>query len=253
MRSSASYLNLMSRQATIVALVLLGFGALALAATSRPPVWLRQAAQSAASHMSDRTVPTTISYIGPSARFPRVVLTGSFVCNDCSHGPSGAPAPTGTVTELRFDAKTHQSRDFALCKTRAECDASLCSFGGCTRAQDALDAAFSALGARLSGIPGDPDPFSHRSGTFSCHIRYPVPEMRYLIGSCTTAVRLQGSRAATVSFVERWRPREYEHGGWVRLPTRTHIWRVVETEDGWQTRISSSGSPAPQLPAGMKR
>ncbi len=237
----------------MAAFVLLGFAPSALAAAGGPPAWLRYAAQSAAMHLSDGTIPTTISYIGPNARFPRVVLTGSFVCNDCSRPSNSTPAPSGTVAELRFDGETHQSRDFALCKTRAQCDASLCSFGACTRAQDALDAAFSALDARLKGIPGDPDPFSHRSGTFSCHIHYPVREMRYLIGSCTTAVRLQASRAATVSFVERWRPREYEHRRWVRLPTRTHTWRVVETEDGWQARISSSGSPAPQLPVGVKR
>jgi hypothetical protein len=253
MRSSTSYLKLRRHKVLMAALVLLVFAPSAVSAISGPPLWLRQAAQSAATHLSDGTVPTKISYIESNARFPRVVLTGSFVCNDCSHGPSGAPAPTGAVAELRFDGETHQSRDFALCKTRAQCDASLCSFGACTRAEDALDAAFSALDARLKGIPGDPDPFSHQPGTFSCHIHYPVSQMRYLIGSCTTAVRLQGSRAATVSFVERWRPREYEHGRWVRLPTRTHTWRVVETEGGWQTRISSSGNPPPQLPAGVKR
>lgn len=170
----------------------------AVSVAAGPPQWLRQAARTAAAHLSDGTVPTKTFYLGPHSRFPRVVLTGSFVL-------------------------------------------------------DALDAAFSALDDRLKGIPGDPDPFSHRPGTFTCHIHYPVREMRYVAGSCTTAVRLQAARAAVATFVERWRPREYEHGRWVRLPTRTHTWRIVETHDGWQTRISSSGDQPPQLPAGVNR
>ena len=255
MRTAASYLTVMKRWALISALVPFVFvaSAAAAAATGAPPAWLEQAARTAGAHLSDGTSSTTISFVGPNSRFPRVVLTGSFVCNDCSHGPSGGPALAGRVAELRFDGKTHLSRDFALCKTLEQCDASLCSFGACTRSQDALDAAFSALDARLKGIPGGPDPFSHRPGTFSCHIHYPVREMRYVVGSCTTAVQLQSPRAAVVTFVERWRPREYEHRRWVRLPTRTHTWRVVERDGGWQTRISSSGDLAPQLPAAAKR
>jgi hypothetical protein len=53
--------------------------------------------------------------------------------------------------------------------------------------------------------------------------------------------------------VERWRPREYEHGKWVRLPARTHTWRLLESNDGWTVTISSTGDPPPQLPAGVKR
>jgi hypothetical protein len=242
----------MTRSSLLCVLTLLAFPAVVSASTG-PPRWLEQAAQATATHLSDGTVPTTISYVGPSSRFPRVVLTGSFVCNDCSRPSNSTPAPSGTVAELRFDGKTHQSRDFALCKTRAQCDMSLCSFGACTRSQDALDAAFAALDKRLRGIPGGPDPFSHRPGTFGCHIHYPVREMRYIVGTCTTAIQLLSSSAATVTFIEHWRPREYEHGRWVRLPTRTHAWQVVETEGGWQARISSSGDPAPQLPAGVKR
>lgn len=222
-------------------------------AAAGPPSWLERAAQQAAARLSDGTMPTSITYVAPHSRFPRVVLTGSFVCNDCSHGPNGAPAPSGTVAELRFDGETHLSRDFALCGSRAQCDASLCSFGACTRAQDALDAAFAAFDARLRGIPGDPDPFTHRAGTFSCHIHYPVRELRYIVGSCTTALQFLSPHAAEVRLVERWRPREYKHGRWVRLTTRTHTWRLLETNDGWQIAISSSGDPPPQLPKGVKQ
>jgi hypothetical protein len=224
-----------------------------VSAATGPPLWLQQAAHTTAAHLSDGTVPTSISYIAPRSRFPRVVLTGHFVCNDCSHGPSGAAVPTGTVAELRFDGETHISRDFSLCNTRAQCEANLCSFGRCTRAQDTLDAAFSAFDARLKRIPGDPDPFTHRPGTFACHIHYPVPEMRYVVGSCMTALRLLGPHASEVNLVERWRPREYRNSGWVRLPTQTHTWRLRESDDGWRIAISSSGAPPPQLPKGVTR
>ena len=220
----------------------------ASSATAGPPSWLVEAAHQAAVRLTDGTVPTTIAYVEPSSRFPRIVLTGSFVCNGCSHGPTGAAVPTGTVAELRFDGMTHLSRDFALCKSRAQCDASLCSFGACTRAQDALDAAFSAFDARLRGIPGDPDPFTRRTGTFSCHIHYPVSEMRYIVGSCTTALRFDGVHTAEVNLTEQWRPREFEHGRWVRLSERTHTWRMLEADEGWRVAISSTGDAPPQLP-----
>jgi hypothetical protein len=154
---------------------------------------------------------------------------------------------------LRFDGATHVSRDFALCTTRAQCDAGLCSFGACTRAQDTLDAAFAAFDERLKGIPGDPDTFTHRVGMFACHLFYPVRQLRYVVGSCTTALRFLGAHAAEVRLIERWRPREYEQGGWVRLPARTHTWRLLVRDDGWKVAISSSGDPALQLPKGVNR
>ncbi len=221
----------------------------AASAAAGPPAWLVQAARQAAAKLSDGTVPTSISYVAPGSRFPRVVLSGSFVCNACSR-PAGAAAPRGRVAELRFDGRTHLSRDFALCNTRPQCEASLCSFGACTRAQDLLDTAFDA---RLRGIPGDPDPFTRRAGTFSCHIHYPVREMRYIVGTCTTVVRFLGAHTAEVQLAERWRPREFEHGGWVRLPRREHRWRLLVSDDGWKVTISSSGSPPPQLPKGISR
>jgi len=184
---------------------------------------------------------------------PARCLTGSFVCNGCSHGPSGTVVPTGTVAEIRFDGKTHFSRDFALCKSRAQCEASLCSFGTCTRAQDTLDAAFEAFDAHLRGIPGDPDAFTRRPGTFSCQIHYPTRELRYILGTCTTALGFLGPHSAEVNLGERWRPREIEHGRWVRLPARMHRWRLLVTDDGWRVAIGSSGDPAPQLPKGSHR
>jgi hypothetical protein len=251
MLGSASYRERMRRSPLLVVLALLALPAVASAAAG-PPSWLARAARQAAARLSDGTVPTSITYVAPRSRFPRVVLTGSFDCNGCSR-PSGASVTTGTVAELRLDALTHQSRDFALCSPRAQCDASLCSFGACTRAQDALDAAFAAFDERLRGIPGDPDPFTRRAGTFTCHIHYPTRELRYIVGSCTTALRFLGAHAAEVRLVERWRPREYEHGRWIRLPTRSHTWRLLETNDGWQVAISSSGDPPPQRPKGVSR
>src|SRR5438105_529786 len=121
----AAYLRRMKRWPLLCALPLLAPPA---AAGLAAPPWLEQAARRAAAHLGDGTVPTSIRYLAPRSRFPRVVLTGSFVCNDCS-GPADAPVPRGDVVELRFDGETRLSRDFALCKTRAQCDASLCSFG----------------------------------------------------------------------------------------------------------------------------
>jgi hypothetical protein len=250
MVGSARYLGRMKRWPLVFALALLAFPP---SAAAGPRLWLEQAARQAAAHLSDGTVPTSFRYVAPHSRFPRVVLTGSFVCNDCSRPTDTTPAPSGTVAELRFDGLTHLSRDFALCKARVQCDASLCSFGRCTRAQDTLDAAFAALDERLKGIPGDPDPFTRQAGTFVCHIHYPVREMRYVIGSCTTALRFLGPRAAEVSLTERWRPREYEHGRWVRLATQSHTWRLRESEGGWEITIRSSGAPPPQLPKAVSR
>jgi hypothetical protein len=215
-------------------------------AAAAPPVWLQDAARTAASSLSHGSVPVSITYTAPRSRFPRVVLTGSFVCRTCSHLRDNAPPVTGKVAELRYDGKTHQSRDFALCSSRADCDVGLCGGGGCTRARDVLDAAFVALDEHLKGIPGDPVPFSQEVGTFRCHIRYPVREPRYVSGLCTTAVRLLGPHDAVVRFTEHW-AREYRGRRWVDLPTRTHTWRVFETHGGWKTRIASTGDPPPQL------
>jgi hypothetical protein len=77
--------------------------------------------------------------------------------------------------------------------------------------------------------------------------------MRYIVGTCTTALRFLGRHVAEVILSERWRPREFEYGKWVRLPTRTHSWRLLVRDDGWRIAISSSGDPAPQLPKGSRR
>jgi hypothetical protein len=77
--------------------------------------------------------------------------------------------------------------------------------------------------------------------------------MRYLPGTCTTALRLLGAHAAELNLSECWRPREFEHERWVRLPVRTHSWRLLVTDDGWRVAISLSSDPAPQLPEGSQR
>jgi hypothetical protein len=216
------------------------------------PLWLQRAARKSASTLSDGTTPVSITYIAPRSRFPRVVLTGSFVCAHCSHPTDKAPPVTGKVAVLSFDGKTHQSRDFGLCHDLAPCVAVLCGGRSCTRAHLALDAALIALQDRLQGIPGDPVSFGQQVGTFTCHIHYPVRELRLVSGSCTTALRLVGAHAAAVRFTERW-SREYRHGRYVQVPTRTHTWRVFETRDGWTPRITSTGDPPPQLPEGVSR
>ena len=153
---SASYLAPMRRWLFVFVLASPALPAVASAAAGRPP-WLERAARLAAARLSDGTVPTSITYLAPRSRFPRVVLTGSFVCNACSRPSNATPAPRGTIAELRFDGDTQR-------------------------------------------------------------------------------------------FVERWRPRAYERGRWVRLPTQTHTWRLLETNDDWKVAINSSGDPAPQLP-----
>ena len=234
----------MKRCSMVCALVLAAASSAASAA-SAPRGWLQNAARKAASSLSDGTVSASITYVAPRSRFPRVVLTGSFICKTCSHLRDKAAPVTGKVAELRYDGRTHQSRDFALCSSRADCDVGLCG-GGCTRSRDVLDAAFSALYDRMKGVPGDPVPFSQEVGTSRCHIRYPVREPRYVAGVCTTALRLLGRHDAVVRFTERW-AREYRGRRWVDIPTRTHTWRVFETHDGWKTQITSTGDPPPQL------
>jgi hypothetical protein len=210
-------------------------------AQAEPPPWLEQAARRAAATLSDGTKPVSIIYVAPRSRFPRVVLTGSFLCQSCSPLP-GVPAPRGSVAVMRFDAKTHDSLDFGLCKERASCEAALCGGSPCTRARLALDAALIALADRL----GDSAPFGQELGTFECHVPLSATGARYVIGSCTTAIRLLGGDAALVRFTEHWH-REYRGGRWLDVPPRTHTWRVVVTDGGWKTRITSSGDPPPQL------
>jgi hypothetical protein len=143
---------------------------------------------------------------------------------------------------MRFDGKTHQSLDLGLCRERAPCEATLCSGFRCTHTRLALSAALTAIQRRL----GDSSPFGQQLGTFDCHINLSRRGPRYVIGSCTTAVRLQGAHAAIVHFTERWR-REYRRGRWVSVPPRTHTWRVFVSHDGWETRITSTGDPPQRL------
>lgn len=250
-----SYRPRVARVAILVLAVAVGWSELAspgAASGAAVPSWLARAAQRAAAGLSDGSRRTTIRYVAPQARFPRVVLRGSFVCHSCSV-PYGAQAPRGTVALIRYDGLTHQSRDFALCPTKTRCDSNLCAFGACTRSRDALDAAFDAFDRRLRGIPGDPDTFPRQAGTYPCHIFYPVRETRYIVGRCTTALRLIGTHQALVTLTEGWRPRTYRHGRWVWLPVRSHTWRLLETHDYWTITIDSSGDPPPQLPAGQTR
>jgi hypothetical protein len=209
-------------------------------AGASPPGWLEHAAHKAAATLSDGTKPVSITYVAPRSRFPRVVLTGSFVCNNCPVPPGGS-APRGTVGVTRFDGKTQQSLDFSLCTQRARCEATLCGGQRCTRARELLDAAVIALQERLgAAAPGT------ELGTHPCHLNFTVGGTRYVIGSCTTTFRRLGARSAIARFTERWR-REYRHGRWVDVGRQTHTWRVLVTNDGWKTRITSSGDPTPQL------
>jgi len=217
------------------------------ASAAAPPTWLVKDAHRAAAGLSDHTVPTKIEYVAPRSRFPIVVLRGSFVCKMCSYPPGGS-VPKAMAVEIRYDGKTHESTDISMCPSSAGCGANLCSFGSCTTRQDALDAAFEAFNASLRGIPGDPNPFSAAPGVRPCHIHYPTAAMKYVAGTCTTAVHLNGLHAAAVTLTERWRPREYEHGRWVRLAVRSHTWQIAETDDLWKVSIRSSGDAAPQLP-----
>jgi hypothetical protein len=214
MAELASYLFRVTRLLLVCALALVIVSSAAGAATA-PPHWLQHAAHKAASTLSDGTTPTAIAYIAPQSRFPRLVLTGSFVCDACSH--LQGPAPRGNVVVMRFDGKTHQSLDFGLCRERAPCEATLCSGSRCSHTRLALSAALTALEHRR----GDSAPFGQQLGRFDCHINLSRRGLRHVIGSCTTAVRLQGAHAAIVRFTERWR-REYRHGRWVNVPPRTH-------------------------------
>jgi hypothetical protein len=100
-----------------------------------------------------------------------------------------------------------------------------------------LDAAVIALQDRLgAAAPGS------ELGTHLCHVNFSVGGTRYTIGSCTTTFRRLGAHPAVVRFTERWR-REYRDGRWVDVPLRAHTWRVLVADDGWKTRITSSGDP----------
>lgn len=93
------------------------------------PPWLVQAETHTAKGLGDPDATVVFVALG---RFPIVVLKGKFVCNGCSHGPSGAAAPTGKYAATRFDGVRHQSTDFALSNTLAATTASLCGGSRCT-------------------------------------------------------------------------------------------------------------------------
>jgi hypothetical protein len=201
------------------------------AAAAGPPSWLAEATHRTAATLSDGTKPVSITYVAARSRFPRVVLTGSLICNNCPVPPGGS-APRGTVAVTRFDGKTQQSLDFSLCTRRARCEATLCGGQRCTRARELLDAAVIALQERLgAAAPGT------ELGTHSCHVNFTVEGTRYVIGSCTTTFRRLGAHAAIARFTERWR-REYRHGRWVDVGQQAHTWRVLVTNGGWKTRIT---------------
>jgi hypothetical protein len=82
MAEPGSYLRRVTRLLLVCALALVT-GSSAAGAAPAPTLWLQHAAGKAASTLSDGTTHTAITYVAPQSRFPRVVLTGSFVCDAC--------------------------------------------------------------------------------------------------------------------------------------------------------------------------
>jgi hypothetical protein len=80
--------------------------AAALQFPAQTPPWLVEAETRTANRLGDLDASVVSVTLG---RFPTVVLKGKFVCNACSHGPRGAPAPTGAYAATRFDGVRHQS------------------------------------------------------------------------------------------------------------------------------------------------
>jgi hypothetical protein len=153
------------------------------------PRWLVEAETRTASGLGDPNATVISVTLG---RFPIVVLEGKFVCNACSHGPSGAAAPTGNYAATRFDGVTHQSSDFGLSQTLAAATASLCNGSPCTTNATYLDAAFRALDAHSRAVS---EPFDHRFGSSHCKIRLPVSEIKWIWGSCQVQMRANSSGA----------------------------------------------------------
>jgi hypothetical protein len=204
------------------------------------PRWLVEAETRTASGLGDPNATVISVTLG---RFPIVVLEGKFVCNACSHGPSGAAAPTGNYAATRFDGVTHQSSDFGLSQTLAAATASLCNGSRCTTNATYLDAAFRALDAHSRAVS---EPFDHRFGSSHCKIRLPVSEIKWIWGSCQVQMRANSS-GATVTFREAWNGLDASgHRYAADSPKHHHLYIVTESREAFVTSFQSTGDRPPQ-------
>jgi hypothetical protein len=242
-------LGVVALAAALVAAAGAGSGSAAIAARAsmaslqfppQTPRWLVEAETRTAKGLGDPDASVVSVTLG---RFPVVVLKGKFACNACSHGPSGAAAPTGNYAATRFDGVTHQSSDFGLSQTLAAATASLCNGSGCTTNATYLDAAFRALDAHSRAVS---EPFDHRFGSSHCKIRLPVSEIKWIWGSCQVQMRANSS-GATVTFREAWNGLDASgHRYAADSPKHHHLYIVTESREAFVTSFQSTGDRPPQ-------
>jgi hypothetical protein len=214
--------------------------AAALQFPAQTPPWLVEAETRTANRLGDPNASVVSVTLG---RFPTVVLKGKFVCNACSHGPRGAPAPTGAYAATRFDGVRHQSTDFALSNTLAAATANLCNGSTCTTSANYFDAAFRALDAHSRAIS---EPFDRRLGSSHCKIRLPVNEMRWIWGSCQVQMKVNPS-GATVTFREAWNGLDAGgHRYAADSPKHKHLFIVTESRQAFVATFESTGDYPPQ-------
>ena len=201
------------------------------------PRWLVPATQQAARGLGDPKATLTDARLG---RFPIVVIRGSFRCYSCPT-PFGGAVPTGRYATLTLDAVTHAVRDFALSRREPGKLTALCS-GDCAgrrtvvlaSAQEALD------GTGFAVILGE------RRGRHRCLLSSRQSTSGFIAATCRLTMAF-GRRHASVTFTETWTGRDPSGRRYsADSPILSHVWRIVETADGWVTKLGSTGNAPPR-------
>jgi hypothetical protein len=205
---------------------------------SNTPAWLVTATEQSARGLGDPKATLSDLRLG---RFPVVVIRGNFRCGQCSRFSSNSPVATGHYVTLRFDAVTHHVHDFGLSPRSPGKLTALCS-GDCRgRRQIAVDSAQQALDAAGIRVILGKERGQHR-----CLIDVHATERGAIEAKCGLTI-VFGDHRTIVSYSETWTGldrlgRRYSADS----PVYTHVWRVIETPDGWVKSISSTGDRRPQ-------
>jgi hypothetical protein len=204
---------------------------------SRTPRWLVAATQRAARGYQDPNATVVDLRLG---RFPIVVIRGEFRCSLCDRRASDAPIPTGHYLTLKFDATTHRVHDVGLSPHRPGKISPLCA-GDCrARRRIAIDSARQALsdaGVRVT--------FGRELGRHRCLIHAREASNGAFEADCALTVAF-GKGRTIVTYTKTWPGldrlgRRYS----TESPVLTHVWRVLESPDGWVERITSTGDALP--------
>lgn len=201
-------------------------------ATTHPPAppWMERAVQASAGSMGEHSPRIVWVRLG---RYPRVVFTGTFVCNSCSR-PYGVGSPSGTVASLQFDGITHRVTDFSLGSKPFHPPA--CGTHCPLPHGTVLESALAALQKRSHGRYA---PEGNAVGWHRCAIRLPTNDYRVIEARCLARI-FRGTRRNVVVFVTRWHGRGRD-GRRATGPVLEHRSRIVEDGDGWVVSVESTG------------